>query len=137
MKITVKNTIAFGTAAALALAFGLAYAADDESSFMDTKDTGTLLYEAFVKHDASMGSGSAAGGVRTEAAARSNEYTNDESRFMNTKDTGTELYENFLKDEAALAKGSSAGGIRVQGADRSGEYTNDELPGFSREIPTW
>jgi hypothetical protein len=95
-----------------ALAFVLAYAADDEFSFMDTKDAGTQLYEAFVKHDASIGSGSVAGGVRSDTAVRSNEYTNDEMHFMNTKDTGTELYENSLKDEASLTKGSFAGGAR-------------------------
>jgi hypothetical protein len=130
MKITLKNTIALGTAVALTLAFGMAYAADDEASFMNTKDTGTALYEAFLKHDASLGSGSAAGGVRMDTALRSDAYTSDELRFMNTKDTGTELYENYLKHEADIAKGSSAGGVRAKEIDRSNEYTNDEAPRF-------
>ncbi|MHB8845818.1 MAG: hypothetical protein ACYC7L_13845 [Nitrospirota bacterium] len=135
MKIPAKYTIALAAAMALTLAFGIAYAADDEHSFMNTKDTGTEIYDAarghvFVK-------GSAAGGVRMEAAPRTEVYTSDEIPFMNTKDTGTEIYEAFLKHKADVAMGSAAGGTRDKGVDRSGEYTNDELPGFSREIPTW
>jgi hypothetical protein len=137
MKITMKNTITLAAAAALMLAFGPAYAADDALSFMNTKDTGTEIYEAFLVHDAMVASGSAAGGVRMDAAPRTDVYTSDELPFMNTKDTGTVIYEAFLKHESGIAKGSAAGGIRDKGADRSGEYTNDELPGFSREIPTW
>lgn len=134
MKITAKYTITLAAAMAFTLAFGLAYAAD-EVPFMDTKDTGTEIYEAsrghvFVK-------GSAPGGVRMDAAPRTDVYTSDEIPFMNTKDTGTEIYEAFLKHEADVAMGSAPGGARDKGVDRSGEYTSDTLPGFSREIPTW
>lgn len=76
MKITAKYTIALAAAMAFTLAFGLAYAADDELSFMNTKDTGTEIYEAsrghvFIK-------GSAPGGTRDKGVDRSGEYTNDE-----------------------------------------------------------
>ncbi|MHB8845816.1 MAG: hypothetical protein ACYC7L_13835 [Nitrospirota bacterium] len=130
MKITMKKSITLATAVALTLAFGMAYAADDEHSFMNTRDTGTELYESFLKGDASAQIGSAAGGVRAAGVDRSGEYTSDEMPFMNTKDTGTELYESNLKHEAELAKGSFAGGVRPAWADRSGEYTSDEAPRF-------
>lgn len=126
-----KKSIAFATAVALTLAFGMAYAADDQMPDLNaTRDTGTELYEAFLKGDASVQIGSAAGGVRAAGVDRSGEYTSDEIPFMNTKDAGTELYESHLKHEAELAKGSSAGGVRPAGVDRSGEYTSDEMPLF-------
>jgi hypothetical protein len=137
MKITMKNTITLAAAVALTLVFGLANAADDELSFMNTKDTGTEIYESFLKHDALVVSGAAAGGIRMDAEPRIDVYTNDELSFMNTKDIGTVLYEAYLKHEAEIAMGSAAGGVRAAEVDRLGEYTNDELPGFSREIPTW
>ena len=137
MKITMKKSITLATAVALTLTFGLAYGADDQMPDMNAnKDTGTELYEAFLKHDASIGTGSAAGGVRVEPVIRPND-TGDEIPFMSGKDTGTELYEAYLKHEVETAKGSAAGGVRDKGVDRSGEYTNDEMPGFSRDIPTW
>ena len=121
-----KKTMTVVTAMAITLAFGLAYAADDQMADMNTnRDTGTALYEALLKHDASVGIGSAAGGVRAEAVIRPHD-TNDAVQFMNNKDTGTELYEAFLKSEADIAKGSATGGIR----DWSVEHTKVELPRF-------
>ncbi|MHB8843382.1 MAG: hypothetical protein ACYC7L_01425 [Nitrospirota bacterium] len=132
MKITMKNTIAFATAVVLTLAFGSAYAVDDQMPDMNAnRDTGTELYEAFLKHEASIGTGSAAGGVREEAVIRPHDAT-DEVRFMNTKDTGTELYEAYLKHEADIAKGSSAGGVRAKEVDRSDEYTGDTIPTWNQ-----
>jgi hypothetical protein len=136
MKITMKKSISLVTAvAALTLTFGLAYA-DQTPDMNASKDTGTALYEAFLKHDASIGTGSAAGGVRVEPVIRPHD-TGDVIQFMSGTDTGTELYEAYLKNEAETAKGSSAGGVRDKGVDRSGEYTNDWPPDFFREIPTW
>ncbi len=134
MKITMKKSITLVTAVALTLAFGLAYAADDQMPDMNAnKDTGIELYEAFLKHDA-IGNGSAAGGVRVEPAVRPSGYTNDEiPAFGILKDTGTVLYEDFLKHAAEIAKGSSAGGVRPAEVDRSDEYTSDTMPTWNQK----
>ncbi len=101
MKITMKKSITLVTAVALTLTFGLAYAADDQMPDMNAnKYTGTELYEAFLKHDTSIGVESAAGGVRTEPAVRPSGYTNDEiPAFGILKDTGTVIYEDHVKPQ--------------------------------------
>ncbi len=122
MKITMKKMISAVTAAVLTLAFGMAYAADDQVSFMNNKDTGTELYNAFLKHEADIGSGSAAGGVRAEAAIRPDEYTNDEM----PKFPGE--IPQYSKHEAYIAKGSASGGVRANETSRADEYTSDTMP---------
>jgi hypothetical protein len=112
MKITMKKTITLATAVVLTLAFGVAYADDEQLVFMNNNDTGTVLYNAFLKHDADIAKGSAAGGVRAEAAIQSDIHTIDQVLFMGTKDTGTELREDYLKQEADIGKGSATGGVR-------------------------
>ncbi len=128
MKITMKNMISVVTAVVLALSFGLAYAADDQMPDMNTsaKDTGTELYESFLKYEADVGKGAAAGGVRVEAVSQ---LTNDDMPvlFRGRKDTGTELYEAFLKHDADVAKGSAAGGVRsIEGIRADVNPTNDQ-----------
>jgi hypothetical protein len=91
MKITMKKTITFVTAVVLTLAFGVAYADDafnpyvslgtsigegsaapyndhaiDQVLFAGTKDTGTELREDYLKNEAAVAKGSAAGGVRVK-----------------------------------------------------------------------
>jgi len=127
MKITMKKLISVVTVAVLTLAFGMVYAASDEVSFMNNKDTGTELYNAFMKNEESIGSGSATGGVRVEEVIRPHD-TSDEVSFMNTKDTGAELYEAHMQREADIAKGSSAGGVRAKDASRADDYTSDTIP---------
>jgi len=127
MKITLKKMITVVSVAVLSLVFGTAYAADDQLSFMSNKDTGTELYNAFLKHDASIGSGTAAGGIRSEGAVRSKEYTNDEMpKFPGeTPDYSTH--------DVVVAKGSAAGGVRSNEISRADEYTSDTMPTFNQQ----
>lgn len=129
MKITMKNMIFVVAAAVLTLGFGLAYAADDQMPDMNTsaKDTGTELFESFLKYEADIGKGSAAGGVRAEGVSRSDEITNDDMPvlFRGRKDIGAELYEAHLKDVADISKGSAAGGVRVKEEAR---WPDDDYP---------
>ncbi|MEK6742941.1 MAG: hypothetical protein AABZ15_05000 [Nitrospirota bacterium] len=131
MKITMNNTIAFATAVVLTLTFGLAYAGG-ELPDMNTniKDTGTELFESFLKHEADIGKGAAAGGVRAEGVSRSDEITNDDMPvlFRGRKDIGAELYEAHLKVVADISKGSAAGGVRVREASWPDDVSPYGLP---------
>jgi RNA recognition motif-containing protein len=127
MKITMKNMASVVTAAVLTLAFGMAYAGDDQVSFMSNNDTGTELYNAFLKNESSIGSGSAAGGVRAEGVNRSEEYTNDEMPKF-PRETP-----QYSKHEEDVAKGSSAGGVRAKEASRADEYTSDTIPALNQQ----
>ena len=133
MKITMKNMISVAMAALLTLAFGLAYAADDQMPNLNAnKDTGTELYEAFLKDDGGVGIGSAAGGQRADAVSRAGEYTNDElPTFNSRRDIGSDLRDASLKQEAM--KGSAAGGVRVKEVDRSDEYISDTMPTLNQK----
>jgi hypothetical protein len=128
-----KKIISIVVAAVLTLAFGLAYAADDQMPDMNAnRDTGTELYEAFLKHDGGVGIGSAAGGQRADAVSRAGEYTNDElPTFNSRRDIGSELRDASLKQEAM--KNSAAGGVRVKEVDRSDEYTSDAIPTLNQK----
>lgn len=121
MKITMKNMIAFAAAVVLTLAFGSAYAANDglADQNMIIRETGTELFASFLKDQADIGKGAAAGGVRAEGVSRSEEIANDDMPvlFRGHKDTGTELYEAFLKHDADVAKGSASGGVRSRVAN--------------------
>ena len=93
MKITMKNMISVATVAAFTLAFGMAYADDSFNPYVSpgttigegsaaairyndhavdtvliasTKDTGTELYQEYLKNEAAVAIGSAAGGVRVK-----------------------------------------------------------------------
>lgn len=127
MMTIMRKMITFATVVVLTLAFGLAYAADDQLSFMNNKDTGTELYQTFLKHEADIGSGSAAGGVRAEGVNRSGEYTNDEM----PKFPGE--IPQYSKREADVAKGSSAGGVRAKEVSRADEYTSDTMPTLNQQ----
>lgn len=119
MKITMKNMISVVTVAVLTLAFGVAYADD--------------AFNPYVKPEASMGIGSAAGGVRAEAAILPDTHTIDQVLFMGTKDTGTELYEEYLNQKADIAKGSASGGVRVK--DLSKADTSPSWDSMPRMFP--
>lgn len=131
MKITMKNMISIVTAVVLTLSFGLAYAVDDQMPDMNTdpKDTGTELYASFLKHEADIGKGSVAGGVREKAVIRPHDWT-DEIQFMNISDTGTELYEAFLKHNSEVAKGEAAGGTRAKEASRADLNPTNDHPKY-------
>lgn len=133
MKITMKNIISVVTAAVLTLGFGLAYAGG-ELPDMNTniKDTGTELFESFLKHEADIGKGSAAGGVRVEGMSRSDEITNDDMPvlFRGRKDIGAELYEAHLKVVADISKGSASGGVRAKEASRADVNPTNDLPKY-------
>ena len=129
MKITMKNMVSVVAAAVLTLAIGVAYAGDDQISFMGNNDTGTALYNAFVKHDAAIGTGSATGGQRADAVGV---YVSDELPTLKShRDIGSELRDAHLKQEAM--KSSAAGGVRVQEVDRSNEYTSDTMPVLNQQ----